>query len=98
MALGASAVPAGPPPAAKSPARSAPKAVPLPKASTAVKHWMKTMTLRDEVAQLIFISFHGAAPHSRSREYRTFMRMIRDVKVGGLILVNWSNEIGRAHV
>jgi beta-N-acetylhexosaminidase len=52
---------------------------------------MKTMTLRDEVAQLIFISFHGAAPNSRSREYRTFMRMIREVKVGGLILVNWSN-------
>ena len=32
------------------------------------------MTLRDEVAQLIFISFHGAAPNSRSREYRKFMR------------------------
>lgn len=49
------------------------------------------MTLRDEVAQLVFISFHGAAPNSRTREYRTFMRMIREVKVGGLILVNWSN-------
>ena len=52
---------------------------------------MKTMTLRDEVAQLIFISFHGAAPNSRSREYRKFMRQIRDTKVGGLVLVNWSN-------
>ena len=49
------------------------------------------MTLRDEVAQLVFISFHGAAPNSRTREYRTFMRMIREVRVGGLILVNWSN-------
>jgi beta-N-acetylhexosaminidase len=55
---------------------------------------MKGMTLRDEVAQLIFISFHGAAPNSRSREYRKFMAQIRDTKVGGLILVNWSN--GRA--
>ena len=52
---------------------------------------MKSMTLRDEVAQLIFISFHGAAPNSRSREYRKFMAQIRDTKVGGLILVNWSN-------
>jgi beta-N-acetylhexosaminidase len=52
---------------------------------------MKNMTLRDEVAQLIFISFHGAAPNSRSREYRRFMAQIRDTKVGGLILVNWSN-------
>ena len=49
------------------------------------------MTLRDEVAQLVFIPFHGEAPNSRSREYRKFMRLIRDVKVGGLILVNWSN-------
>jgi beta-N-acetylhexosaminidase len=49
------------------------------------------MTLRDEVAQLVFIAFHGAAPNSRSREYRTFMRMIREVKVGGLNLVNWAN-------
>jgi beta-N-acetylhexosaminidase len=52
---------------------------------------MKGMTLRDEVAQLIFVSFHGAAPNSRSREYRKFMSQIRDTKVGGLILVNWSN-------
>ena len=52
---------------------------------------MKNMTLRDEVAQLIFISFHGTAPNSRSREYRKFMGQIRDTKVGGLILVNWSN-------
>jgi beta-N-acetylhexosaminidase len=52
---------------------------------------MKTMTLRDEVAQLIFIPFHGAAPNSRTREYRAFLRHVRENKVGGFILVNWSN-------
>jgi beta-N-acetylhexosaminidase len=52
---------------------------------------MKPMTLRDEISQLIFISFHGAAPNSRSREYRNFLHQIRDNQVGGLILVNWSN-------
>jgi beta-N-acetylhexosaminidase len=61
------------------------------KASPAVRRWMKTMTLRDEVAQLIFIPFHGAAPNSRTREYRAFLRHVRENKVGGLILVNWSN-------
>ena len=61
------------------------------KASAAVRRWMKTMTLRDEVAQLVFIPFHGAAPNSRTREYRTFMRLIRETKVGGLLLVNSSN-------
>ena len=58
------------------------------KASATVRRWMKTMTLRDEVAQLVFIPFHGAAPNSRTREYRTFMRLIRETKVGGLLLVN----------
>ena len=84
---------------AKPPVKAAPKnapsraaaAQPPIKASPTVKRWMKPMTLRDEIAQLIFIAFHGASPNSRSREYRTFMRMIREVKVGGLILVNWSN-------
>ena len=49
------------------------------------------MTLRDEVAQLIFIPFSGTFPNSRSREYRKFVRLIRDTKVGGLVLVNYSN-------
>ena len=49
------------------------------------------MTLRDEVAQLVFIPFHGEAPNSRSREYHRFVRQIRDLRVGGLVLVNWSN-------
>jgi len=71
--------------------RAANKPAPPLKASSTVRRWMKSMTLRDEVAQLIFISFHGAAPNSRSREYRKFMGQIRDTKVGGLILVNWSN-------
>lgn len=61
------------------------------KASPTVRRWLKTMTLRDEVAQLIFIPFHGAAPHSRTREYRAFLRHVRENKVGGFILVNWSN-------
>ncbi|MCX6630942.1 MAG: hypothetical protein NTW28_25285 [Candidatus Solibacter sp.] len=81
---------AAPPAASRKPPSSAQPA-PALKASSTVRRWMKSMTLRDEVAQLIFISFHGAAPNSRSREYRRFMGQIRDTKVGGLILVNWSN-------
>jgi beta-N-acetylhexosaminidase len=49
------------------------------------------MTLRDEVAQLVFIPFYGAAPNARSAQYRKFMRLIRETRVGGLILVNQTN-------
>jgi beta-N-acetylhexosaminidase len=61
------------------------------KPSATVRRWMKGMTLRDEVAQLVFVAFPGAAPHTRSREYLRFLRLIRDVKVGGLILTNTAN-------
>ena len=54
------------------------------KVSATVRRWMKGMTLRDEVAQLVFIPFYGQAPNSRTRAYRNFMRLIRDTKVGGL--------------
>jgi beta-N-acetylhexosaminidase len=52
---------------------------------------MKGMTLRDQVAQLVFIAFHGDAPNTRSREYRKFVRLIHETKVGGLILNNVAN-------
>jgi beta-N-acetylhexosaminidase len=52
---------------------------------------MKALTLREKVAQLIFIPFHGAAPNARSREYRQFMKLVRETGVGGMVLVNWSN-------
>jgi len=61
------------------------------KPSGAVRRWMKGMSLRDEVAQLVFVPFPGAAPHTRSRDYLRFLRLIRDVKVGGLILTNTAN-------
>ena len=70
-------------PAARKPeAKSAPI-----KASPVVRRWMKGMTLRDEVAQLVFIAFHGESPNTRSRD----TRFIRDARVGGLLLNNVSN-------
>jgi len=56
-----------------------------------VRRWMKALTLREKIAQLIYIPFHGAAPNTHSREYREFVKLIRDTRVGGMVLVNWSN-------
>lgn len=52
---------------------------------------MKLLTLREKAAQLVYIPFHGAAPNTRSREYRQFLKLVRDARVGGMVLVNWSN-------
>jgi len=56
-----------------------------------VRRWMKALTLREKVAQLIFIPFNGAAPNTRSREYRQFMKLVRETRVGGMVLVNWNS-------
>jgi len=53
-----------------------------------ISRWTKTMTLRDKVAQLVMIPFSGRSISTRTHEYRKFVHLIRDVHVGGLILVN----------
>ena len=49
---------------------------------------MRSLSLREKVAQLVLVPFTGHALSSRTHEYRKFVHLIRDVRVGGLILVN----------
>jgi beta-N-acetylhexosaminidase len=53
-----------------------------------VNRWMKSLSLREKVAQLVMIPFAGHSISTRTREYRKFIHLVRDVRVGGLILVN----------
>jgi beta-N-acetylhexosaminidase len=53
--------------------------------------WMKTLTLRAKIAQLIVIGFNGHPMNTRTREYRKFVHLVGQEHVGGLILVNVSN-------
>jgi beta-N-acetylhexosaminidase len=53
--------------------------------------WMKTLTLREKIAQLIVIGFSGHPMNTRTREYRKFVHLVSQEHVGGLILVNVSN-------
>jgi beta-N-acetylhexosaminidase len=49
---------------------------------------MRSMTLRDKAAQLVFVPFYGEAPNTRSQEYQKYLRWVRTLHVGGLVLVN----------
>ena len=53
-----------------------------------VNRWMKSLSLHDKVAQLVIVPFSGHSISTSTREYRKFVHLIRDVRVGGLILVN----------
>jgi beta-N-acetylhexosaminidase len=56
------------------------------KLEPAVKKWMRSMTLREKVAQLIVMPIYGEAIHTRSSTYRKYQRFARDLNVGGLIV------------
>lgn len=52
------------------------------------QRWLQSMTLREKIAQLIIITSYGEAPSSRSQAYRDFVDAVRNLKVGGMIVVN----------
>jgi hypothetical protein len=54
----------------------------------AVRRWLNSLTLSQKVAQLVVIPFYGEAPNTNSRQYQRFLRLVRDQRVGGLVLLN----------
>lgn len=53
-----------------------------------VQRWMRGMSLRDEIAQLIMVSSFGEMPSTRTQAYRDFVHQVRDLRVGGITVVN----------
>lgn len=48
---------------------------------------VQTMSLEEKVGQVLMVHFHGAVANVEARS------LIQDVKVGGIIYYNWSNEL-----
>src|SRR3984885_2098895 len=56
----------------------------------AVRQLMRSMTLRDKVAQLIIMPIYGEHANTRSAEFRKYLHFIRDLHVGGVIVTGHS--------
>lgn len=70
-------------------AKTAPAAAPKPStSSTAAQKWLKSMTPRERAAQLLMVQFYGESPNVRSKAYREYATLVRDLRVGGLIVLN----------
>ena len=54
----------------------------------AARKWMRRLSLRERVAQLVIVPFFGEAPGSGTRAWRDFQHLVRDVRIGGLVLLN----------
>src|SRR5690349_20983591 len=55
-----------------------------------VRKWMKSMTLREKVAQLVIMTIYGEATHARSANFKKYMHFVRDLHVGGVIVTGHS--------
>ena len=49
---------------------------------------MKSMSLRDRVAQLIVGTCYGDAPATKSAEYQKYRHWVHDLRIGGFIVAN----------
>src|SRR5258708_4607701 len=71
----------------RKPARKAPAKATEPAPEAIVERWMRSMTLPQKVAQLIVMPIFGESIHTRSRVFKQYQRLVRDVEVGGLIVL-----------
>src|SRR5579883_1756270 len=52
-----------------------------------VRSWMRSMSLRDKVAQLVVMPVLGEPTNARSKAFRNYEHYVRDLRVGGLIVM-----------
>ncbi len=72
--------------AATRPAKT--KKPPLTAEQRAAQSIMKSMSLRDRVAQLIIATCYGDAPATTSAEYQKYKHWVHDLHIGGFIVAN----------
>jgi beta-N-acetylhexosaminidase len=55
-------------------------------AAPGLTRWVRSMTLRDKIAQLVIMPVYGEAINVRSKHFRKYEYYVRDLHVGGLII------------
>jgi beta-N-acetylhexosaminidase len=74
--------------AAQRPATPAKPRTAAAKPVSAAKAWLNQLTLEQQIAQLVIVNFYGEAPSADSKLFREYLRLVRDVGVGGMIVLN----------
>src|SRR5437016_13453267 len=65
-----------------------PKKPPLSPEQRAAQSMMKSMSLRDKVAQLVVGACYGDVPASKSPEFQKYKHWVADLHIGGMIVTN----------
>src|SRR5579862_7605729 len=88
FAAGAATPPAKVPAEGPAKAPAKPKAPPLTADQRAAQALMKSMSLRDKVAQLVVVTANGDVYSTKSPEYARYRRWVAELHVGGVIVNN----------
>jgi len=56
------------------------------------RRWLASLTPAERAAQLVMVPFYGDAPNPKSSEYQALAALVREVRVGGLIVLNRVRE------
>ena len=67
---------------------AAPRRTALTRDESVAEGWLRGMTLRDKVAQLMIIACVGEDPGAQLPDYQRFAHYVRDLHVGGFIVNN----------
>lgn len=67
--------------------KTAARTAPAPRVNPIAQRWLKSLNLHDEIAQLVIMPCYGEAISVRSKQFRQYQKLIRDVHVGGMIVL-----------
>ncbi|MGB9610074.1 MAG: glycoside hydrolase family 3 protein, partial [Bryobacteraceae bacterium] len=56
------------------------------------RRWLASLTPAERAAQLVMVPFYGDAPNPKSPEYQALAALVKDLRVGGLIVLNRVRE------
>lgn len=61
---------------------------PAKSAADPARQWLRSLTPAERVAQLVMVPFYGDAPNPRSPAWKEYESLVRELRVGGLIVLN----------
>src|SRR5262249_4285538 len=84
------------------PSAAKPSKVPAPSATKklppAAKAWVDTtlrkMSVDEKIGQLLFTTYHGSFTSTDSAAYKTILHDVKDLHVGGFIVITQSSPLG----
>lgn len=61
---------------------------PAPELAAQARLWLRSLSLKERAAQLLMVPCYGDFPNTATPAFKEFSALVRDLRVGGLIILN----------